>query len=103
MEFEPLTNENEVEWNEFCLKTDSAWFRHTTYWMKYIMDCREDSNSKNFSFLVRQNKKIVAVVPLISQYIYDDKEHDEFANYDTPVPICAIKNDNMDIDRGGGI
>lgn len=101
MEFEPLTRENENEWNEFCLKTDSAWFRHTTYWMKYILDCREDSNSKNLSFFVRQNKKIIAVVPLISQYIYDDKRKDEFANYDTPVPLCAIKNDNIDISRRG--
>ena len=99
MEFEPLTKENENEWNEFCLKTDSAWFRHTTYWMKYILDCREDSNSKNLSFLVRQNKKIVAVIPLISQYIFDDKGNDEFANYDTPTPLFAIKNDNQDITR----
>ena len=65
MEFEALSKENEYEWNDFCSKTDSAWFRHTTYWMKYILDCREDSNSKNLSFLVRQNKKIVAIVPLI--------------------------------------
>ena len=99
MEFEPLTTENEKEWNNFCLQSNSAWFRHTTYWMKYIMDCREDSNSKNLSFMVKQNGKIIAVVPLISQYIYSDKENDEFANYDTPVPIMAIKNDNVDIVR----
>lgn len=99
MEIESLTEQKEDEWNEFCLKTDSAWFRHTTHWMKYIMDCREDSNSRNHSFIVRQNKKIIAVVPLISQYIYGDREHDEFANYDTPTPICAIKNDSVDINR----
>ena len=98
MEFESLTKENENEWNEFCLETDSAWFRHTTHWMKYILDCRIDSNSENLSFLVRQNKKIVAVVPLISQYIYGEENHDEFANYDTPIPIFAIKNDNTDVE-----
>ena len=99
MEFERLTKENENEWNEFCLKTDSAWFRHTTYWMKYIMDCRDDTNSKNLSFLVRQNKQIIAIVPLISQYMYGKKNYDEFANYDIPIPICAIKNDNLEINR----
>lgn len=99
MEFEPLTLLNENEWNDFCLKSDEAWFRHTTFWQEYILDCRSDSNSKNLSFLAKQNGKIVAVVPLISQYIYSDMEKDEFANYDTPIPLPAIKNDNIDITR----
>ena len=99
MEFEFLSKENEQEWNDFCLINDSAWFRHTTFWMKYILDCREDSNSRNLSFLVRQNNKVVAIVPLISQFIYGDRDFDEFANYDTPIPIWAIKNDNLDIQR----
>lgn len=99
MEIELLTTENEKEWNEFCLKSNSAWFRHTTYWQKYVMDCREDTDSKNYSFLIRHNKKIVAIVPLISQYVYGNKELSEFANYDTPVPLMAIKNDDEEISR----
>jgi hypothetical protein len=48
---------------------------------------------------VRQNKEVVAIVPLISQYIYGDATRDEFANYDTPTPYFAIKNDDTNINR----
>jgi hypothetical protein len=99
MEIERLTENNKDEWNTFCLQSNDAWFRHTTYWMDYIMCCRFDSNSKNHSFLVRQNKEIVAVVPLISQYCYASREINEFANYDTPTPYWAFKNDNKNINK----
>jgi DNA-binding sugar fermentation-stimulating protein len=99
MEIEQLSDGNKDEWNDFCLYSNDAWFRHTTYWMDYIMCCRFDSNSKNHSFLVRQNKEIVAVVPLISQYCYEDRTINEFANYDTPTPYWALKNDNENINK----
>lgn len=99
MEIEILNNENKQEWNEFCEKSNAAWFRHTTYWQDYILNCRFDSNSKNLSFMVKQNSEIIAVVPLISQYIYGDEKNNEFANYDTPIPYLAIKNDNNSISK----
>lgn len=99
MEIEFLNSENKRDWNDFCEKSDSAWFRHTTYWQDYILNCRFDSNSKNLSFMVKQNSEIIAVVPLISQYIHGDEKNDEFANYDTPVPYLAIRNDNNSINK----
>lgn len=101
MDIIPLTQENAAEWNDFCQNCSGAWFRHTTWWHKYILDCREDSNSKNLSFMVKQDGKILAVVPLISQYIYSDRENDEFANYDTPCPAPAIADGLLYKQRGG--
>jgi hypothetical protein len=99
MEIELFSANNRDEWNNFCLQSNDAWFRHTTYWMDYIMCCRFDSNSKNHSFLMRQNKEIIAVIPLISQYCYADRTLDEFANYDTPTPYWALKNDCVNINK----
>ncbi len=92
MQIETLTYENEDEWNDFCLKCSEAWFRHTTWWQKYILCCRDDSDSENQSFIIRQDGRIIAIVPLISQYVYKDRNNQEFANYDTPCPIIAIKD-----------
>ncbi len=92
MDIEALSPQNEDEWNKFCLESSGAWFRHTTWWQKYILCCREDSDSENYSFILRQDGEILAVVPLISQYIYTDRNKHEFANYDTPCPIMAIKD-----------
>jgi lipid II:glycine glycyltransferase (peptidoglycan interpeptide bridge formation enzyme) len=99
MEIEKLNDSNKDEWNTFCSNSNDAWFRHTTYWMDYIISCRFDSDSVNHSFLIRQNKEIVAVVPLISQYCYLNRDLNEFANYDTPVPYWALKNDNKNINK----
>ncbi len=93
MDIEALTRNSEDEWNDFCLKSSEAWFRHTTWWQKYILCCREDSDSENLSFIVRQDGAILAVVPLISQYIYSDRTKHEFANYDTPCPLIAMKDE----------
>jgi hypothetical protein len=66
--------------------------------MDYIICCRFDSNSRNHSFLVKQNNEIVAIVPLISQYRFL-REGDEFANYDTPTLYPALKNDSSNINK----
>jgi hypothetical protein len=99
MEIELLNNGNKKEWNSFCHASNDAWFRHTTNWMDYIICCRFDSNSRNHSFMIRQNKEIVAVVPLISQYCYANRQLNEFANYDTPTPYLALKNDSININK----
>lgn len=98
MEIEKLTIENQCEWDEFVLKSDSAWFRHTTDWLKYSACCRFDSNTLNFSFLVRQNNKIQAVVPLLAEYSYPERDFDCFAMYGDYTPLPAFTN-VADVDR----
>ena len=93
MEIEYLNENNIEEWDNFALKSDYAWFRHTTDWFKYSASCRFDSDSKNHSFFVKQNREIIAIVPLISEYSYPDRENQCFSMYSDYTPLPAIKND----------
>ena len=95
MEIEYLNENNAEEWNEFVYNSDSAWFRHTTFWLTYSSCCRFDSNTKNFSFLVKQNNLIQACVPLLTEYSYPEKAFDCFCMYGdyTPLPAFVNKSD----------
>ena len=46
--------------------------------------------------MIKQNKEIIAIVPLMSEYSYPDKENQCFAMYSDYTPLPAIKN-NCDI------
>lgn len=93
MEIERLTQENLEEWDDFAKNSDTAWFRHTSAWQKYSMCCRFDSDSKNYSFFVKQNREIVATVPLITEYNYENRSEQRFAFYGDYTPLPAFKND----------
>ena len=98
MEIEYLNQDNEKEWNDFALNSDMAWFRHTTDWQKYSSCCRFDSDSINCSFMVKQNREIVAIVPLIKEYNYSDREKSIFAMYGDYTPLPALKN-NCEVNK----
>lgn len=89
MEIEFLNEQNAAQWDEFALKSDSAWFRHTAAWMKYSSCCRFDSNSRNLSFMVKQGGKIQAIVPLMAEYSYPERDFDCFAMYGDFIPLPA--------------
>ena len=99
MEIEFLSEANAREWDEFALKSSSAWFRHTTAWMKYSSCCRFDSNTRNLSFMVKQDAQIQAIVPLLAEYSYPEMNFDCFAMYSdfTPLPAYA---DGSDVAKG---
>ena len=97
MEIEYLNESNKKEWDNFVSESDTAWFRHTTDWQKYSSCCRFDSNTKNFSFIVKQNNKIQAVVPLLTEYSYPEKDFDCFAMYGDYTPLPAFANET-DVD-----
>lgn len=98
MEVEFITENNSQDWDDFVYHSDSGWFRHTTFWQKYSSCCRFDSNTKNFSFLVKQNNQIQAVVPLLAEYSYSDKTFDCFCMYGDYTPLPAYVN-KTDIDK----
>lgn len=98
MEIEFINENNFQDWDEFVYNSDSAWFRHTTFWQKYSSCCRFDSNTKNFSFLVKQNNQIQAVVPLLAEYSYPEKTFDCFCMYGDYTPLPAYVN-KTDIDK----
>ena len=65
MEVVLLDNKNKHDWNDFCLNSSDAWFWHTTYSMKYVINYRPEDNPVQMSFFVRENNKYIAVCPLI--------------------------------------
>lgn len=88
-----LNANNKDIWDSFAEKSDSAWFRHTLDWLDYSSCCRFDSNTKNMSFMVSQNKKIYAIVPLLVEYNYLDKSVNSLSMYGDYTPMPAFIND----------
>lgn len=92
MEIEYLNDTNRQEWDDFAQQSDSAWFRHTVAWQKYSSCCRFDSNTKNFSFMVKQDRKIQAIVPLLVEYSYPEMTFDCISMYGDFTPLPAFSN-----------
>lgn len=90
MEIEFLDEKNSSEWDAFCLKTPGAWFRHTTAWARYSACCRFDSDARIRSFMVKQNNRILAAVPLIAEYDFRNRERTCFAMYGDRTPLPAF-------------
>lgn len=98
MEIEHLDDTNAAQWDEFAAGSKSAWFRHTTAWMKYSSCCRFDSNTRNLSFMVKQDTKIQAIVPLLAEYSYPEMDFDCFAMYSDFIPLPAYA-DGSDVSK----
>ncbi len=96
LEFIPRSENNREDWNNFCLQSHTAWFRHTTWFLDYILSCRFDNKSKDLSFEVQLNGKLVAIVPVIFQSLYPTRDKFEFALYDTNLPFAAFINNYKD-------
>jgi len=94
MEIEYLDENNREQWDEFAMKSGSAWMRHTTAWMKYSSCCRFDSNTRNFSFMVKQDNKIQAIVPLLAEYSYPERDFDCFSMYGDYTPLPAFQDND---------
>lgn len=65
MEILNLNNKNSAAWDTFCLESDDAWYLHTYLWQEFILNYNPDLESKSLSFFVEDEKKIVAICPLI--------------------------------------
>jgi len=78
-------------WNELCQASKSAWFRHTSWFLMYTKHSSFKLDKKNLSFAVLDDSnKLVAVVPLIAQPIYNEPELWEFSMEGTPIPFPAL-------------
>src|SRR3989338_2133526 len=81
MKILPLTREKYQEWDEFCRKSDEAWFWHTSEWIEYVLNYKPDLGPKNMSFFVTDGQKIVAICPLILQSMDGNSEFYYGADY----------------------
>ncbi len=65
MEILDSKEDNYDLWEEFCLKSDDAWFWHTTQWSKYCAAYKESPfKTIDCSFYVVDDSGILAVCPL---------------------------------------
>ena len=64
MEITTLAKNKCQDWDNFCLYlSDEVWFWHSTSWLEYTLAYIPDSIS--FSFMVTENKQMLAICPLI--------------------------------------
>ena len=76
------------KWDAFCEESTEAWLRHTSEFLAFAQTLGIESRDE--SFAVIQEEKILAIAPLISQRI-SDSEAREFAIGGTPIPFPALR------------
>ena len=90
MDFVPFHKIDSAQWDDFCLHSDDAWFRHTSFAMRFCLGL--NSSNENLSFGVFEGSKLVAIAPLIKQPIAEGNNSFEFAMGGDPVPFPAFQN-----------
>ncbi len=102
MEFEivKLTQDKYKEWNDFCLKSNDAWFWHTTDWIEYILNYSPGLETKDLSFLVYKRDKLQAAVLLtLESHKIDEKKIPEFSFGGWPIPTPVLSDDLTRIEK----
>jgi len=60
-----LDSNNREAWDDFCLKSNEAWFWHTTKWLDYTLEYRPELTPVSHSFFVSAAGEIAAICPLV--------------------------------------
>lgn len=61
-----LSKDNNKLWDDFCLRSDSAWFWHTTKWLDYCVSYGSLSHeTRNLSYLIKDDSGVLAICPLL--------------------------------------
>lgn len=94
MEIVSLSKDFHKDWDIFCMKSDDAWFWHTTEWMEYLLNYKPDLKNESLYFFVKEKNKILAIVPLaIENTIFKDKKCTELSFGGSALPAPALHND----------
>jgi hypothetical protein len=94
MELIQLAFDQYKEWDDFCLESDEAWFNHTTAWIEYTLAMRIGNESLHTSFMVYENRSLLAICPLIiEKNKYNKIQTTEFSYSGFLTPAPALKND----------
>lgn len=89
MELTSLSDKNKKEWDNFCLKSDDAWFWHTSDWISYTLDYDPEIESENLSFFVEDRGVLKAICPLI----LEKRDVNNFAFGGNYTPMPSFLND----------
>ena len=92
LEIKSYLDLNRYEWDQFALNSSTAWFVHTTVWIDYTMNMRSEG-CVNHSFGVYDNGELVAIAPLVEEFVRSDSDKKElsFAGLNTPYPAFSDK------------
>lgn len=81
--------DNNQRWDTFCDSQEEAWFWHTTGWIKYCEFSQFGFDTKNLSFMVMYDNKILAIVPLMIE-VNQSNGNREFTFSGGPTPFFVI-------------
>lgn len=90
MNLQPLKPQKRERWNEFCLRSDDAWFRHTSHLLEYAQAYDPKVDTKSVSFMLTNNWGSKAIMPLMIEKRGETAEHSYNDNYG-PGPALASK------------
>lgn len=69
MEIKFITEDHYKIWDEFCMANSYSTFFHTSYAMEYFKDCSFNISAQQKSFMVYENNKIIACMPVFLENI----------------------------------
>lgn len=78
MEIRSVVNIDSSDITKLFESSRSYWFHHSPGWIEYTLNMRE-AGSRDLSFGVYQDNKLVAVAPLVKEYILGSSDRDEFS------------------------
>lgn len=90
-----LTENEYKDWDEFCLESAGAWFWHTADTLEYILNYKPELKTKNFSFFIGRQNKILAIIPLILEVIGLNENYFfefSFSGCGGAIPAPALSN-----------
>ena len=100
MDLIPLSDEQRADWDAFCQESSDAWFWHETGWLDYTLAYRPEAKARSLSFLCREGKRVLAVVPLILEHsIEDGREVRKFSCGGMHLPAPALADDLSAVQR----
>jgi len=88
----PLDSEHYDDWDTVCRTSKNAWFWHTTRWLEYTLAYNPSLKSSQCSFLLYNNSRAVAAVPLmVESHDYGEEVIHEFSFGGgwLPSPVCV--------------
>ena len=94
MDLIPLSDAQRPDWDAFCRESSDAWFWHETGWLDYILAYRPEAKARSLSFLCREGRRVIAVVPLIlERHVEDGREVRKFSCGGMYLPAPALADD----------
>lgn len=76
------------KWDDFCMQSKTAWFRHTTRWIKFAEDLNNDN--LNLSFGVFKDNELLAIAPLFAEPVYENDGQMQFGLAGMGAPFPAV-------------